>query len=151
MYILLCMSHELDAIRDCTCNNLRKATRAVTQYYDDVLRPSGLRLTQFSLLATIREFGTVSIGALADESVMDRTTLTRNLKLLEQEGLIRVAPGEDARVRQVSLTPAAHEKLAAAHHYWKKAQAHMASALGAEGVRRLLRSLSGALEAAQSD
>ena len=136
---------------DCTCLNLRKATRAVTQLYDEALRPSGLRATQFSLLSVIRTLGTVSITALADEAVMDRTTLTRNLKLLEEKGLIQVEPGEDARVREVSLTPAAHEKLAVARGYWRKAQAHMTDALGADGVRRLLDDLSSATGAARSD
>ena len=138
------------SIADCTCFNLRKATRAVTQYYDEVLRPSGIRATQFSLLATIREFGTVSIGTLAEEAVVDRTTLTRNLKLLEDEGLVATSPGADARVREVSLTPAAHEKLAVAQRYWKQAQAHMAEQMGDERVRRLLRELTDAVEAARS-
>ena len=81
---------------------------------------------------------------------MDRTTLTRNLKLLEQEGLITVTPGEDARVREVTLTPAAHEQLAEAHRHWRKAQAHMADAMGNDGVRRLLRDLAGAVDAAKT-
>ena len=98
-------------MRDCTCFNLRKATRAVTQFYDDALRPTGLRVTQFSLLGVIDAFGTASITELAPEAVMDRTTLTRNLAVLEDEGLIRVEQGDDARVRQVSLTPAAHPAL----------------------------------------
>jgi DNA-binding MarR family transcriptional regulator len=139
------------SVTECTCFNLRKAARAVTQYYDDALRPSGLRATQFSLLSAIRIFGTVAIGALADEAVMDRTTLTRNLRLLEQEGLVTVTPGDDARVREVSLTPAAVEKLATAQRYWAKAQAHMARAMGPDSVRRLLRDLSGAVAAARRD
>jgi DNA-binding MarR family transcriptional regulator len=145
------MAHDSGDIRDCTCNNLRKAARAVTQYYDEVLRPSGIRATQFSLLAAIKQFGTVSIGALAEESVTDRTTLTRNLRLLEEEGLVSIAPGADARVRQVSLTPAAQEKLAVAMRYWRKAQAQMEARMGNEGVRHLLRALSGAVEAARTD
>ena len=151
MYILPFMAHDFTDIRDCTCNNLRKAARAVTQYYDDALRPSGIRSTQFSLLSAIREFGTVNIGRLAEESVMDRTTLTRNLKLLEEEGLIIVTPGEDARVREVSLTPEARERLTVAHRYWKKAQAHMAEQMGNDGVHQLLRALSGAIQAVRSD
>jgi DNA-binding MarR family transcriptional regulator len=137
------------SVTDCTCFNLRKAARAVTQYYDEALRPTGLRATQFSLLSVIKQFGTVNIGTLADEAVMDRTTLTRNLKLLDQEGLVTITPGDDARVREVTLTPAAQERLAIAHRHWKRAQSHMADAMGAEGVRRLLRDLSGAIEAAR--
>jgi DNA-binding MarR family transcriptional regulator len=145
------MAHDLTSVHDCACNNLRQAARAVTQYYDEILRPSGIRATQFSLLSAIKEFGTVSIGALAEQSVMDRTTLTRNLKLLEDEGLVTILPGEDARVREVSLTPAAQERLVVAARYWRKAQAQMASRMGAEGVRPLLRSLSGAVAATRSD
>jgi DNA-binding MarR family transcriptional regulator len=137
------------AIADCTCFNLRKAARAVTQLYDEALRPSGLRVTQFSLLSVIAALGTVSITALAEEAVMDRTTLTRNLKLLEQEGLIRIEPGADARVHEVSLTPAAQPRLAGAHRHWRKAQAHMIDALGVDQVKRLLRDLSAAIGAAQ--
>jgi DNA-binding MarR family transcriptional regulator len=139
------------SIAECTCFALRKAARAVTQYYDDALRPSGLRVTQFSLLSVIQALGTVTISDLADEAVMDRTTLTRNLRLLEQEGLITVESGEDARVREVSLTRAAHKRLSVAREYWSKAQAHMAGAMGADRVGRLRRDLSGAVEAARSD
>jgi len=151
VYILPFMAHDFTDIHDCTCNNLRKAARAVTQYYDDALRPSGIRATQFSLLSAIKEFGTVNIGTLAEESVMDRTTLTRNLKLLEEEGLITVTPGEDARVRKISLTPEARERLSVAHRYWRKAQAHMAQRMGDDGVQDLLRALSGAIHAVRSD
>src|SRR5215213_5258257 len=140
-----------DAITDCACFNLRKATRAVTQFYDEALRPAGLRVTQFSLLGVIDAFGTARISDLAQAAVMDRTTLTRNLGVLEQEGLVRVEPGADARVRQVSLTPAAHAKRAEAHRHWSRAQTHMTDALGADGVRRLLADLSGAISAVQPD
>jgi DNA-binding MarR family transcriptional regulator len=140
-----------DSIHDCACNNLRKAVRAVTQYYDDVMRPSGLRVTQFGLLSTIGEFGTATIGALAELSVMDRTTLTRNLKLLEQEGLVTIAAGQDARVREVSLTPEARERLAVAYRYWKKAQTHVGDVMGVEAVRRLFRGLSHVVEAARAE
>jgi DNA-binding MarR family transcriptional regulator len=136
-------------IADCTCFNLRKATRAVTQLYDEALRPSGLRATQFSLLTVVGAFGRVSITDLAEEAVMDRTTLTRNLSVLEQAGLIRIEPGEDARVREVSLTPAAVEKLAQARSCWDKAQAHMTDALGAQRMKRIMADLSSAIGAAR--
>lgn len=133
----------------CTCFNLRKATRAITQLYDDILRPSGLRITQFSLLTVIWIMGKVSITRLAEEAVMDRTTLARNLDLLRKQGLIRIQAGDDARVREVSLTRAAHEKLAAALPYWEKAQAQITKILGAGRVNRLLADLSVAVAAAQ--
>lgn len=134
----------------CACFNLRKATRAVTQLYDDMLRPSGLRATQFSLLTVIWIMGRVSITRLAEEAVLDRTTLARNLDLLEEGGLVRIQAGDDARVREVSLTPAAHETLAAALPYWEKAQAQVTKNLGAARVSRLLADLSAAVAAAQN-
>ncbi len=131
----------------CTCFNLRKAARAITQLYDDTLRPSGLRITQYSLLMVIRRMGPVNITQLAEQAVMDRTTLARNLALLEGEGLVRIEAGEDARVREVSLTAAAHDKLGAAVPYWEKAQAHVTRSLGAGRLSRLLRDLSAAVGA----
>lgn len=137
-------------VRKCACFNLRKAARAVTQLYDDALRPTGLRATQFSLLTVIWAFGKASISQLAEEAVMDRTTLTRNLDLLEREGLVRIRAGEDARVREVELTRAAHAKLAEALPYWERAQAEMTKKLGANRMGRLLGDLAGAVAAAES-
>lgn len=134
----------------CTCFNLRKAARAVTQLYDDALRPSGLRATQFSLLTTIGLARRVSISELADLAVMDRTTLARNLTLLEREGLIRSEAGDDARVREVSLTPTAREKLAVARACWLKIQGQMVDRLGNGRTERLLGDLSAAVGAAQA-
>jgi DNA-binding MarR family transcriptional regulator len=138
----------LAAVQGCACFNLRKASRAVTQLYDEILRPTGLRATQLSLLTVIRLHGTVSITRLAEAAVMDRTTVARNLDLLEREGLVRIQPGEDARVREVTLTPAAHARLDAALPYWEKAQAEITRRMGSEGMDRLLLGLSAAVAAA---
>jgi DNA-binding MarR family transcriptional regulator len=137
-------------VRHCACFNLRKANRAVTQYYDETLAPSGLRITQFSLLAVIRLLGTASITQLADAAVMDRTTLARNLDLLRREKLVRIRPGSDGRVREVSLTRSARARLEAALPLWERAQAQFAERLGAERMERMLGDLSAAIAAAQS-
>jgi DNA-binding MarR family transcriptional regulator len=143
------MRGQLDDPRNCVCFNLRKATRAVTQVYDDALRPTGLRATQHSLLTVLDLAGTVSITDLAELAVMDRTTLARNLDLLVQEGLVRIRSGkDDARVREV--TPAAKKKLAAALPYWEKAQAQMTEKLGKGRSEQLLSELSAATTAAGS-
>lgn len=138
------------AVRDCTCFNLRKAARAVTQLYDEILRPAGLRTTQFSLLAVLGLHAprALSIGELAQATVMDRTTLTRNLELLEREGLVRIRPGADARVREVSLTTAARDRLRTAFPLWERAQTRMTRRLGAARSRRLLADLGAAIAAA---
>jgi DNA-binding MarR family transcriptional regulator len=131
------------------CFNLRKAARAVTQVYDEVLRPTGLRSTQHSLLRVLESVGTVSVSKLADLAVMDRTTLARNLDLLERERLVRIQPGKDARVREVSLTETAHKRLAAALPYWEKAQAQVTSKLGPGRSDRMLADLFATVSAAQ--
>ncbi len=74
----------------CTCANLRKAARAVTQVYDQALRPTGLKATQFTMLATLSNRGDLPLSRLAEALVMDRTTLTRNLKPLVGKGLVRI-------------------------------------------------------------
>ena len=89
-------------IPQCTAFNLRKASRAVSQLFDDALRDTGLRGGQFSILSMVLYRQPIALRALADHLVMDRTTLTRNLKPLERDGLIRIEPGTDRRVREVS-------------------------------------------------
>ena len=78
---------------DCTCLAVRQAARHVTQFYDRHLASAGLRTTQFSILARLRRQGPITINTLADEMVMDRTTLGRNILPLERDGLISIAPG----------------------------------------------------------
>jgi DNA-binding MarR family transcriptional regulator len=141
---------ETPDLRVCACFSLRRAARAVTQLYDDKLRPSGLRATQFSLLAVIRLTGTGTISALAQAAVMDRTTLARNLKPLAEAGLVAVREGDDARVREVTLTAAGRARLAAAQPYWEKAQRRMTDALGQPRMDRLLADLSSAVAAGQA-
>jgi len=133
---------------NCACFNLRKAARAVTQLYDEALRPTGLRSTQFSMLVLLRRMGAVSITKLAEEAVTDRTTLTRNLDLLQRDGLVRIRPGEDARVREVELTRAGVAKLEEAFPRWQEAQRLVARELGADRLDRMLADLSTAVEAA---
>lgn len=122
---------------DCACFNLRKTTRAITQMYDEALRPTGLRVTQFSLLIAITMLESVTIARLAEIEVMDRTTLSRNLKPLEKRGLIRVAPGDDQRTRVVTLTTSAKEVLSKALPLWEKTQAHVIKGLGQERWKSL--------------
>jgi DNA-binding MarR family transcriptional regulator len=140
--------HALGQATQCACFSLRKAARAVTQRYDDALRPAGLRTTQFSLLALLRLAGPAPLTRLADEAVMDRTTLARNLEVLQRGGLVRVMPGEDARVREVQITRAGITKLEEAFPHWQRAQRSMARSLGARRMHRMLADLSTTVAAA---
>src|SRR5438876_1779593 len=102
--IRLPAGQDLGRLSPCVCNPLRMVTRAVTQLYDDVLRPSGLRVTQFSILATIGRIGEANLKQLEDTLAIDQTTLTRSLNLLERDGVIERASHPDARIRAMKLT-----------------------------------------------
>jgi len=128
--------------RRCACFNLRRVTRAVTQVYDEYLRPTGLRVTQFTVLVALRNLHQSTVNQLADKLVVDRTTLTRNLRPLEDAGLVRTRPGEDRRVREIFLTNAGEEKLQEALPLWREAQSQMRRALGRDRLERLLSDLS---------
>ena len=128
--------------RSCTCFNLRRAARAVTRLYDDFLRPSGLRTTQCSSLIAAKLRGPVTLTKLAEMTVTERTTLTRNLSVLQKKGLIRIEPGADRRERQVSITREGEEALAAVIPLWEAAQAHVEKELGGDRMSGLIKHLS---------
>src|ERR1700686_4902809 len=91
----------------CNCFAVRAAARHVTQAYDQFLAPTGLRVTQFSILAKLKRRGPLTINALADDMVMDRTTLGRNILPLERDGLIKIVPtASDRRAKELRLTKA---------------------------------------------
>jgi DNA-binding MarR family transcriptional regulator len=121
----------------CICFSARQAARAVTQMYDEALRPAGIRSTQLALLNAIRLLGPVRVMRLASAIVIDRTTLTRNLKLLEKEGLVQVEPGEDLRERNVHLTASGHARLDQAFPLWEAVQAEVQKKMGRENLERL--------------
>lgn len=135
----------------CTCANLRKASRAVTQFYEEMLRPTGLRATQFTVLCAISVLGQPTITDLADTLVMDRTTLTRNLKPLEKQRLVESVSGKDRRTRMVRLTSQGHQLLAEALPLWQEAQTKMVNGLGQETTDQLLQLLSNVVGVVRSD
>ena len=118
----------------CTCSLLRRASRAVTQHYESALRGTGLRITQFTLLATLIQTGPLPIGALAARLGLERTTLTRNLKLLEKKGFVASADDTDQRVHRISVTHRGENAAAAALPAWKKAQASVDGVLRRTGI-----------------
>jgi DNA-binding MarR family transcriptional regulator len=109
----------------CMGMHVRRASRILTQVYDAALRPVGLVLNQFTLLVSIQLVESTPITRLAQELFTDQTTLTRNLKLLEKRGLVAIAPGEDRRVKLVSLTPEGRDILAQALPLWEQAQSQV--------------------------
>ncbi len=132
----------------CPCFHLRRAARVVTQLYDEILRPSGLRGTQFTLLVGIRMLQPVPVHQLAESTATDRTTLTRNLKPLERQGLVAIAPGaSDRRRREVSLTAKGEDALAAAYPLWQEAHEIVSENLGGERLEALISGLRETVEA----
>ncbi len=126
---------------NCACFNVRRAARRITQVYDQALRPAGLQATQFSLLAVLDGTGGktgVGMTALARSLGMDRTTLTRNLTLVERKNWVEVVPGKDRRERVVRITPEGKKTLSSGVRYWRKAQENLVSLLGEKGFSTLL-------------
>jgi DNA-binding MarR family transcriptional regulator len=130
-----------DRLSPCVCSTLRMVTRAVTQLYDDVLRPSGLRVTQFSILVTIERLGEANLKVLEGALSIDQTTLTRGLNLLERAGVIERGSHPDGRIKAMRLTSKGRRALAAARPLWARAQGRVLRELGtkawADAQRRL--------------
>jgi DNA-binding MarR family transcriptional regulator len=128
---------------ECNCLAIRQAARHVTQFYDQLFAPVGLRATQFAILTRLRRQGPMTINALAGLLVMDRTTLGRNILPLQRDGLIAVvASASDRRRRELRLTDAGLAKHEAALESWSVAQQQFEAVFGAERaatLRRLLR------------
>jgi len=130
---------------DCNCFAVRSAARHVSQFYDQFLAPIGLRTTQFSILAKLKERGPLTINTLAKIMVMDRTTLGRNILPLERDGLIQIGPiAFDRRAKELHLTNAGEKRLQAARKAWSQAQAQFETSFGtkrAAELRAMLRSV----------
>lgn len=134
---------DLPSTTDCNCFAIRSAARHITQLYDQFLAPAGLRATQFSILAKLKRMGPLTINALAEQMVTDRTTLGRNLQPLERDGLIRIeASATDRRAKELHLTKAGEKRLQQALKGWSQAQARFETSFGskrAAELRTLLR------------
>jgi DNA-binding MarR family transcriptional regulator len=131
----------LEAARSCLGFGVRRAARALAQYYDNALAQAGLKGTQFALLNAIHLHQGAGIQQLAEGLGMDRTTLTRNLNPLLKQELVEVSAGVDRRERHVALTDAGRAKLNAALPRWHEAHMRLQEGFGAENSRRLLEDL----------
>jgi DNA-binding MarR family transcriptional regulator len=118
----------------CNCLNMRRASQAITEVYDEFLEPSNLKLGQFSLLKHINQLGPVSVSDLALIMRLDRTTLVRNLKPLEKDGLVEDISTEGTRNRQLKLTAKGIETYKLAEKLWEKAQNFLEEYLGKDNI-----------------
>ncbi|MGO8812262.1 MAG: MarR family winged helix-turn-helix transcriptional regulator [Candidatus Sulfotelmatobacter sp.] len=125
----------------CACANVRRAARVVTQLYDDALRPSGLRATQFTLLQSLTLAPETSQKDLAGLLGIDSTTLTRTLSLLRRKGWLRAETGADRRELRLTLTPAGQREYQRVLPYWQSAQKRLRQALGEANWNQAMRAV----------
>ncbi len=136
------MLEQMTSADMCTCGELRKAARAVTMLYDNAVKSSGLQSTQFSLLHVISKSDSIRISELAAKMGTDRTTLTRNLAILERDGLIKVSEGTDHRTRIVTATQKGRGAVVRAIPLWNEVQHKVKQKMGESSWQGLMRSLS---------
>jgi len=137
-----------DILNDCACNKVRTAARAVTRVYDDALRPVGLRATQLSVLVAVETIDALSITSLAAVLGMDRSTLTRNLRPLEDDGLVALGQEGWRRSRTLEITKKGQQRLREAVPLWEKAQKQLNAKLGDRSLRAVHESLDHLIKAA---
>jgi DNA-binding MarR family transcriptional regulator len=138
----------------CLCTRVRQVARAVTKIYDDGLRSLGLQSSQLTVLVAVARFGEngARMNSLADVLVMDRTTLSRNLRPLERLGLLRVARSpDDARARIVLLTRAGERAIEKGYPLWERAQREVRALIGASEAEQLQGRAAGVLRALAGD
>ena len=131
----------------CTCAKARRTARHLTREYDRALKPAGLKLTQYSVLANLMRSGGMSITALAERLAMDRTTMTRNLGPLERTGWVVVRDGPDRRSRSVEITEAGKGVYERAVPLWQAAERAVRQSMGHDDAATLRQLLDTALTA----
>ena len=121
----------------CLCANVRRASRVLSQIYEEAMRPFGLRMTQFSILQALSLTGEKLQGDIADLLSLDSTTLTRSVQLLRKRGWVKVRKGKDRRERWLSLSKSGERELARIQPAWQAVQKNLRSKLGEERWNRL--------------
>ena len=129
------------AAQCCLGYHTRRAQRVLTTMYDQALEPAGIRSTQFTLMNAIELLHIPTINQLSEALIIDRTTLTRNLRLLENSGYIKIQPGRDRREKAITLTQEGKKTLKQALTLWKEIHHQVQELVGEERFERLLRDL----------
>jgi DNA-binding MarR family transcriptional regulator len=142
-------SAKLDEMAGCVGFTLRKAARAVTQYYDRALRAHRLRVTQLPILVAASQNGSIPLGRLAQALGMDRTTLLRNVRPLAKRRLVEVSPEADSRRTEIRATADGRALLARVYPDWKKAQDRALKSLQGSDWSRSLETLADVVRAAR--
>jgi DNA-binding MarR family transcriptional regulator len=126
------MSKELDlsAMENCVCFNLRRVTRLVTQFFDAEMRRHGIRPTQGTILASLITKDSWTMAELSDWLGMERTTLVRNLRPLQRDGLVKVGGGGRGRLVELAITRKGRKQMEKLTPAWKSAQSAAVKTLG---------------------
>jgi MarR family transcriptional regulator, organic hydroperoxide resistance regulator len=123
----------------CLCAGFRKAGRVLTKKYDNYLKPSGLKITQYSMLANIARNPGITVSRLAELLIMDQTTVSRNLQVLEKAGCVNIEAGAtDNRVRKIQISGNGVSKMKQAKPLWETAQLEVEGLLGSGGVTEIM-------------
>ena len=128
-------------LQSCACFNVRKSARVLTQHYDTAMQSIDLRVTQFTILAVLSSHSGITVTVLAGYLMMDRTTLTRNLRPLEKQGLVNTRPGDDKRTRLIELSKKGKNRLEKAIPLWEKAQKQVTDYMGSNRFNEFLTEL----------
>ena len=131
----------INKTRGCLNFQLRRTSRLLARYYDDALRPFGLRITQFNILAVLAQTGPITITALADFVGLERSALARNLKPIARKRFVTIVPGKDKRTRTVKLASAGRRKLEETLPRWDQAQTKLVEKVGRDDASALLRAV----------
>jgi DNA-binding MarR family transcriptional regulator len=146
VYIHITMSKELDfsATENCVCFNLRWVTRVVTQFYDSEMRRHGIRPTQGTILASLQAKDSWNMAELSDWLGMDRTTLVRNLRPLQRDGLVRTGGGGRGRLVELAITAKGRKQVEKLTPAWRSAQRAAVKTLGEKRWSTILSDLEAA-------
>lgn len=125
-------------VLECLCANFRRASRALSQHYDEAMRPLGLTPTQFTILQALSIAGTVHQAKLGEILAMDTTTLTRTLDIMARHGWLEKLQGSDRRERRLRLAQLGYDQLHRALPVWRKVQARLRRKLGGERWQALV-------------
>lgn len=131
---------------NCTCALVRRSARRITRVYDNALKGTNLRITQYSILAELEYSQGLSISDLAQLLAMDRTTLTRNLRPLQRDGLISLSAGADKRSKSLQLTDTGRSLLLSARPHWQRVEQRVRQHIHADELIVLHRLLDGLVQ-----
>lgn len=133
------MSNVTRKITSCYCINLRRAANSITSYYDSVMEPLGISITQFSLLSSIKKLEHCTVSDLAIHMGLERTTVVRTLKPLLEKGYVEDTSEKGRRNRNLQLTSSGHEIMAHARPLWQQAQDKIAEDIGIKEMESFIR------------